>query len=143
MTYSRFPHAGGDVIPSSHGSLNSQAHHSSQCCHGGYASVWAVAWIGCLLAVTGAALLVAGVVARQHHVDGSADLVALSAAGALHDGSNACEMASRVAATDLVSLGKCRLAHGDVIVEVTDRVDLPLGLHLDLVGRARAGPVSE
>ncbi len=143
MTGPQFPHAVGDVIPSYHDSLSSPAHHSSQCCHGGYASIWAVAWIGCFLALTVAALLVAGVVARQHHLDGSADLVALSAAGALRHGSDACEAASRVAATNQVSLGECRPDQGDVIVEVTDRVDLPLGLHLDLVGEARAGPVSE
>ncbi len=102
--------------------------------------MWAVACIGCLLAVAGGALLVAGVTARQHHLDGSADLVALSAAGALRDGSDACEAAAEVSAANEVVLRGCRLDHSDLIVVVTDELDLPLGLHLDVVSRARAGP---
>ncbi len=106
----------------------------------GYATVWSVLWMCCLLAVTGLVLLVADVVARQHHLDGSADLVALSAAAALDGGSDACRTAGHVSAANHVVLGQCRLDQRDVTVLVTERLDLALGLHLDLVGRARAGP---
>ena len=109
----------------------------------GYATVWSVIWMGGLLAATGLVLFVVGGVARQHHLDGSADLVAVSAATALNEGSDACLTASRIAAANHVLLGSCRVDQRDVIVLVTDRLDLPLELHLELAGRARAGPSSQ
>lgn len=106
----------------------------------GYATVWAVGWMTCALTVGWWVLLVAVAVARQHHVDGSADLVSLSAADALQRGDDPCATAARLAEANQVRLADCVIDGDDVVVTVHDPLDLPLDLHVDLVGRSRAGP---
>ena len=106
----------------------------------GYATVWAVGWMVVVALVTWAALLVAAGVGRQHHLDGAADLAAISAAQAVQRGEDACREAARVAAANHVQVARCEVVDADVVVQVVDELDLPLDLTLRIVGRARAGP---
>jgi len=106
----------------------------------GYATVWAVGWIAVLATVAWAAVLLAVAVAHQHRLDGSADLVALSAAQSLQRGGDACATAAEVAAASHVRLATCTRDEWDVTVHVTERLDLPLGLTVTIDGSARAGP---
>jgi len=79
-------------------------------------------------------------VARQHHVDGAADLVALSAAARVQDGGNGCEAAAQFATSNRVTLLACDLDGDDVVVEVSTMLRLPFGIEGRLESRARAGP---
>jgi secretion/DNA translocation related TadE-like protein len=106
----------------------------------GYATVWAVGWIAVLGAVAWAGVLLALAVAHQHRLDGSADLVALSAAQALQRGGDACATAKEVASASHVRLATCTRDEWDVTVHVTERLELPLGLAVMIDGSARAGP---
>ncbi len=106
----------------------------------GFATVWAVIWTTVLVLVGWVCLLVAGLVARQHQLDGAADLVALSAASRAQRGGDGCEAAAEIAAANHVSLVTCWADGIDVVVEVSDKVDLPFGISGRLAGHARAGP---
>jgi secretion/DNA translocation related TadE-like protein len=106
----------------------------------GFATIWAVGWIGCLLTVGWLSLLLAVGVSRQHHLDGSADLVSLSAATALQHGSAPCTTARRIAIANHVELTDCMVDRDDVTISVEDSLALPLGLHLRITSRSRAGP---
>ena len=106
----------------------------------GYATVWAVGWIAVLASVAWAGLVLAVAVAHQHRLDGSADLVALSAAQAVQRGDDACAVAAQVAGADHVRLADCSLDGWDVTVHVTERLVLPLGPAVSIGGSARAGP---
>jgi secretion/DNA translocation related TadE-like protein len=106
----------------------------------GIATVWAVAWIFCCLSLGWLALLLAAGVARQHHLDGSADLVALSAAAELQKGGDPCASADILARDNKVSLDRCQVDGQDVVVTVTDTVQLPLELRARITATARAGP---
>ena len=106
----------------------------------GYATVWGTAWIVCCLCVGWVVLVVAMTVARQHRVDGAADLVALSAATSRSRGEDACATAAYVATANRVRLSGCTVEGDDVVVEVRAAVDLPWRLDGDLLARARAGP---
>jgi hypothetical protein len=66
--------------------MTSRARAGSAARDDGYATVWAVGWMLVLGLVAWAALLVSIAVARQHHLDGAADLAALSGAQALQRG---------------------------------------------------------
>jgi secretion/DNA translocation related TadE-like protein len=85
-------------------------------------------------------LVLTVVVARQHQVDAAADLAALSAAHRLQDRGPACPAARVVTEAHEATLTSCVVDGDDVSVEVTARMALPLGLSVDLRGRARAGP---
>lgn len=106
----------------------------------GFATVWAVGWIAVLLSLTWTILLLAVAVARQHHLDGAADLVALSAARTVQDGGDGCVEADRMARINHVTLAQCVREGEDVVVQVVDSVTLPVGWTVRLEGRARAGP---
>ena len=106
----------------------------------GYATVWAVGWMLVLGLVAWAALLVAMAVARQHQLDGAADLAALSGAQALQRGQDGCAEASRVAAANNAGVTACDVVGEDVLLRVADRLELPFGLDLRIQIRARAGP---
>lgn len=106
----------------------------------GFATVWAVIWTTVLVLVGWVCLLVAGLVARQHQLDGAADLVALSAASRVQRGGDGCEAAAQIAAANHVSLVTCQVEGVDVVVEVGVNVDLPFGITGRLAGNARAGP---
>lgn len=106
----------------------------------GIATVAALGWSVICVQVGMVALVLAFAVARQHQVDGSADLVAISAASAHQHGRDGCRVAARVAAVNAVRLVDCRVIGDDVAVRVEAVVHLPFGLHPDVRGRARAGP---
>ena len=106
----------------------------------GFATVWAMAWSVVVMLVGWVCLLVAVLVARQHQVDGSADLVALSGASRLQDGRDGCDVAAQIASANEVVLVACQVEGSDVVVEVATSVDLPFGIEGRLVGNARAGP---
>ena len=108
----------------------------------GFATIWGVTWILVTMFVGWVCLLVAFAVARQHHVDGAADLVALSGAARVQDGGDGCDAASQRAADNSVTLVECELRGQDVVVEVRTTLHLPFGIEGRLVSRARAGPSS-
>ncbi|HEY7043311.1 MAG TPA: Rv3654c family TadE-like protein [Nocardioidaceae bacterium] len=107
---------------------------------GGYATVWAVGWMACSLTVALCVLLATVAVAAQHHLDGSADLVALAAAGAAQHGVDPCASARKAARANGVALIGCLVDRDDVTVHVSDVVRFPLGLDTRIEGWARAGP---
>jgi secretion/DNA translocation related TadE-like protein len=106
----------------------------------GVATVWAAWWlliVGFLGMIAGVAVMVA---ARQHQVDGAADLVAVSAAARLQRGGEPCSSAEEVAVANDVRLESCRVDAPDVVVTVTRELRLPFGLGGRLRSAARAGP---
>jgi secretion/DNA translocation related TadE-like protein len=106
----------------------------------GIATVWAMAWMMVLATFAGIGGLLGMAAARQHQVDAAADLAALSAAARLQHGGDACAAAQHVAVANRADLTRCRVAGGDVVVAVSQRLFLPFGLHVQISGRARAGP---
>jgi secretion/DNA translocation related TadE-like protein len=106
----------------------------------GQATVWAIGLIAVLVSLTWTTLLLAAGVARQHHLDGAADLAALSAAEARQRGLDACRTASRLAEANRVTLSDCTVDGFDVVVSVVDHLALPVGIEVHLTSRARAGP---
>lgn len=106
----------------------------------GTATVWATAWILVFALVAGVGGVLGVAASRQHHVDGAADLTALSAAQVLQRGGDACSTAREVAVANQVVLSSCRTVRDDVLVVVRERLALPFGWHPWLSGRARAGP---
>lgn len=106
----------------------------------GAATVLALAWILVLAAMAWAGMLIAAAAARQHHVDGAADVVAVSAASRLQRGDDACAVASDFASRNEVVLRLCRVDGDDVVIAVSDRISVGFGIRRDLVGQARAGP---
>jgi secretion/DNA translocation related TadE-like protein len=106
----------------------------------GMATVWGLAWVAVCLSVGWLTVLATVVAAAQHSVDGAADLAALSAAGRLQRGGDACVTARRIAADNAVALTGCEIRQSDVVVTVQGTVSLPLGLDGKLTAKARAGP---
>lgn len=106
----------------------------------GAATVSALAWILVLATVAFVGMVAAAVTARQHRVDGAADLVAVSAASGLREGSDACGVARDFAARNKLILRSCKVDGSDVVIVVADTIDLVFGVRRSLVGRARAGP---
>jgi secretion/DNA translocation related TadE-like protein len=90
--------------------------------------------------VAALAMVVAMATARQHRLDASADLAAVSGADGLQRGASACSIAARVAEANGAGLADCRVDGADVVVTVDDRLHLPLGVDERLVSYARAGP---
>lgn len=107
----------------------------------GSATVWALVWVLLIAWLGQIGILVVGVVARQHDVDAAADLAALSAAGRLQRGGDACDAARQVAGARQVQIVRCLVIEGaDVHLDVRAAVALPLGLSVELRSAARAGP---
>lgn len=106
----------------------------------GLATVWALAWIAVAATFAWGVLLLAAAVSAQHHVEGAADLVAVSAATDLAAGGDACAAAARVAGRNDVALIRCDVTLGRVAIEVGDDFAFPLGIGLTLRGVALAGP---
>lgn len=106
----------------------------------GMATVWAVCWMAVCLTVGWVGIGLAAAEAHQHHVDGAADLTAVSAAARLQRGGDACAAAVTVAEVNDVLLADCRLEAEDVVVTVREEVDLPFGIRRWVWGEARAGP---
>lgn len=106
----------------------------------GFATVWGIAWIVVCLTLGWLTLVVASAVARQHHLDGAADLAALSGAARLQRGGEACFAARTIATDNDADVLSCAIDGDDLVVEVTDVVNLPMGLDIRIVAQARAGP---
>lgn len=89
---------------------------------------------GYILAALGAAF------AAGQRAEAAADLAALAAAQVLNDPlapGDPCRVAEEIAA---VPITRCEISGTEVIIEVTDTVDLGAFAGRDLVARARAGP---
>jgi secretion/DNA translocation related TadE-like protein len=106
----------------------------------GIATVWAVAWIFVCLMIGWLGQLVATVVSAQHHLDGAADLSALSGAAQLQRGQDGCAAATGIARANQATTSRCRVDGDDVVVTVGSVVSLPFGLQGRLTSTARAGP---
>lgn len=106
----------------------------------GIATVWAAWWILACALIGAVVFMGAAILARQHHLDGTADLVALSAASRLQHAGGACGVAADTATANEVGLATCRVEGRDVLVVVTDQIALPLGVGGELSAEARAGP---
>lgn len=99
--------------------------------------------VAVLMLVTGVGVLVGVVALAQRDADSAADLTALSGAAAFADGGEACPAARRIAASNAVEVGQCRVV-GDLLdyvvtVEVHRRVTSVLGIELTVRSEARAG----
>jgi secretion/DNA translocation related TadE-like protein len=106
----------------------------------GAATMLAVGWIVVLMTAGWIAMLAAAITAAQHHLEGAADLAALSAAQSAQSGGDACEAAARVARGNDVTVQDCRREGIDIVVTVVDRIDLPLNVDGAITATARAGP---
>jgi secretion/DNA translocation related TadE-like protein len=106
----------------------------------GIATVLAVAWIVVLMTAGWLAMLAAAIAAAQHHLDGAADLAALSAAQSAQSGRDGCAVAARIAQSNDVTVRQCRHDGTDIVVTVVDSVDLPLDVDGTITATARAGP---
>ena len=106
----------------------------------GVATVWAVAWIVACSTMGWLGLLGAMIAAAQHHLDGSADLISLSAAARLQRGGDACGTAAELAEDNAVDLESCVVDDADVVVTVSGDLALPFGLDGRMTAVARAGP---
>jgi secretion/DNA translocation related TadE-like protein len=106
----------------------------------GVATMLAVGWIVVLLTAGWIAMLAAAIATAQHHLDGAADLAALSAAQSAQSGDDACEAAARVARGNDVTVQACRHEGLDIVVTVVDHIDLPLNVDGAITATARAGP---
>ncbi len=106
----------------------------------GVATVWAVMWILVISSVGWLGIMVTSIAGRQHHLDGAADLVSLSAAARLQRGGDPCALAATIAAANEVSIRSCQRDGPDVIVTVETSTSLPFGLNGGLTSTARAGP---
>jgi secretion/DNA translocation related TadE-like protein len=107
----------------------------------GVATVLAIGWIVVLMTVGWVGMLAAAVAAAQHHADGAADLAALSAARAVPSGGDGgCVAAARIARANAVTLSRCQPDGLDVLVIVSDDVDLPWDIGGEITATARAGP---
>lgn len=108
----------------------------------GAATLLAVSCLACLL-LWGAGLATVGGVFHAHRqAQAAADLAALAGATALGQGEDACGEASAIAAANHASLGSCTVHGREVEVQVSVPAPPWPGLEEELVGRARAGPVS-
>ena len=107
----------------------------------GAATMLAIGWIVVVSTMGSIAILAATVAAAQHHLDGAADLAAVSAAQAAQTGSDAaCDAAAWVAQANGVAVDNCRRDGVDVVVTLVDTLGLPWGLAGTITASARAGP---
>ena len=108
----------------------------------GSASLFAVAMMAVLLAITIGGVYVGSAVIARHRAQSAADLAAVAAAVHLaHGASAACSRASALALAQGTAVTRCEVEHLDVIVTVETHV--PLGRIAVGPARAtaRAGPV--
>lgn len=100
----------------------------------------ALLWMGVLLVIGLACVLVVGVITTHRRAQTAADLAALAGAQARQRGDDACAAATRVAGANGARLGSCRLAGHDVLVAVVVAAPV-VGTDVELPARARAGPL--
>lgn len=106
----------------------------------GAATVVATALLGVLL-LCGAGLgVVAAVVVAHRQAQSAADLAALAGAQAVRAGGSGCAAAGDVAAANRARLAACVVEAEDVLVRVEVAGPHWLGLAVDPVAEARAGP---
>ncbi|MBA2561012.1 MAG: flp pilus-assembly TadE/G-like family protein [Propionibacteriales bacterium] len=106
----------------------------------GLATVWGVAWVAVCLTVGWLAVTATAIMSAQHHLDGAADLAAVSAAARLQSGGDACGVAERIAQANHAELAGCQVDGSDVVVSVAGSIVLPFGLDGGMTSMARAGP---
>jgi secretion/DNA translocation related TadE-like protein len=107
----------------------------------GSATIWALGWMGVSAALAAVVTIGALVTARQHQVDGAADLAAIAAAAAIQRDAAPCPAARVAAAANQATLVACSADGQRVDVRTRAIAVLPFGLRVTLVGHARAGPV--
>ncbi len=112
----------------------------------GSASVLMIGVIGVVVALSSAALVIAGYAVGYHRARAAADLSALSGAAAYQDGREACAQATRSARQNGARLDHCDVV-GDAIdfvvtvrVSVLARTRIPHLPHA-VTAQAHAGPV--
>jgi len=112
----------------------------------GSASVLMTGILGVIVALSGAALIIAGYAVGFHRARAAADLSALSGAAAFQDGREACAQASQTARQNGARMDHCDVV-GDTIdfvvtvrVSVIARTRIP-HLPRTVAAQAHAGPV--
>lgn len=98
----------------------------------GYATIAAVGIIAAVCALLLVVIAIAGAVVARHQAQVAADMSAVSAAGALALGQEACSVATQVARDNSAELSHCAVEGGDVLVTADVR---------GRQARARAGPL--
>ncbi len=104
------------------------------------ATVWGLAWVVVCLTVGWLAVMSANIAATQHHLDGAADLAALSGTARLQKHGDACAVAEEIAGDNDAEMAGCTIEGNDVVVTVHGVVPLPFGLDGTITSQARAGP---
>ena len=113
---------------------------------GGSASVLMVGIVGVVIALSGAALVVAGYAVGYHRARAAADLSALSAATAFQQGRDACAQATQIARQNGAQLERCDTVGDAIDFVVTVRVSLAARTRIPqlpktVTAEAHAGPV--
>lgn len=108
----------------------------------GSASVFAAFTVAALMVVVGAAMWLSAVVAARHQAQAAADLGALEGAQqvAIGAATAACDLAAHVVARNGAHMDRCEIEGGDVVVQASRPVEVPLGSQRYAVAVARAGP---
>ncbi|MGI5284841.1 Rv3654c family TadE-like protein [Nonomuraea polychroma] len=107
----------------------------------GSATLWGVALMGVLMAVTTAFATVGAVRVARHRVNTAADLSALAAARlALFDPRGACAEAAVSATQNGVELTRCEINDEVADVWTSLSISLPIVGTRTVTGRSRAGP---
>jgi secretion/DNA translocation related TadE-like protein len=106
----------------------------------GWATIWGVGWMAVYASLAVVVTCAALCTARQHAVDGAADLAAVAAAAAIQAGQDGCAAAAVTASANRVVLVGCIVDGERVEVRTSSRARLPFGLGVTMRGRSRAGP---
>ena len=120
---------------------------TNQCCEErGSASVLMAAIMGVVVALGGAAMLIAGYLVAHHRARAAADLAALSGAVARARGDDACDRARRIAPQNGARVTSCTRVGDDIDFVVTVRTAVPVrsrlpGLPPTVEAEAHAGRV--
>ena len=112
----------------------------------GSASVLMVGIVGVVIALSGAALVIAGYAVSYHRARAAADLSALSAAAAFQQGRDACAQAALTAQQHGAQVERCDVVGDAIDFVVTVRVSLATltripQLPKTVTAEAHAGPV--
>jgi secretion/DNA translocation related TadE-like protein len=106
----------------------------------GSATIWGIGWMAVCASLAAVVTCAALCTAKQHAVDGAADLAAVAAAAAIQGGQDGCAAAAVTASANRVELVGCTVDGDRVEVRTSSRARLPFGLSLSMRGRSRAGP---
>jgi secretion/DNA translocation related TadE-like protein len=113
---------------------------------GGSASVLMVGIVGVVIALSSAALIIAGYAVSYHRARAAADLGALSAAAAFQQGRDACAQATLTAKQHGAQVERCDVVGDAIDFVVTVRVSLATPTRIPqlpkaVTAEAHAGPV--